>query len=389
MLLDCIIWHGSPILLHLGKFEIRWYGLLFALGFLLGSQIMSYIFQKEERLLKDVDILTLHIVLGTIIGARLGNVLFYEFSYFSQHPLEIFLPVVFEPKLKFIGYQGFASHGAAIGILVAIYIYVNYSIDLHGWPPKLTIKKHRRAGQSYLWITDRLMIVVALAGCLIRIGNFMNSEVIGKPTHSHYGVLFVQDVTQQLRSSSAIAGVKITKSNAKPTNDSSYLPVTLTVVFSHGSFEERAIRNFLEHNIKHLLVENYYIGRHIDEPATRPLSYELSRNSRGAYVAHINTLGICRHPAQLYESFSCLVLFFLLFYRWSTKKSLLRPGEMLGLLLVIVFGLRVFYELFKESKVAFAGDFGLLRVPQLLSLPLLIAGILLVIYSRRSSKGTG
>ena len=388
MILACMIWNSSPILLHLGKFEIRWYGLLFALGFLLGAQIMSYIFKKEGRPLKDVDILTLHIVLGTIIGARLGHVLFYEFSYFFQHPLEIFLPVVFEPTFKFIGYQGFASHGAAIGILVAIYLYVNYTISLHGWPPKLTIKKHRRAGQSYLWVTDRLMIVVALAGCLIRIGNFMNSEVIGKATHSQYGVLFAQDVTQQLRSSSAIEDVKITKSNAKPTNDSRYLPITLTVVFNHGSSEESAIRNFLAQDVKHWLVENSYIGRHIDEPATRPLSYELSRNRRGAYVAHINTLGICRHPAQLYESFSCLVLFLLLFYRWSTKKNVLRPGEMLGLLLVIVFGLRVFYELFKESKVAFAGDFGLLRVPQLLSLPLVIAGIVLLIYNRKSSKRT-
>lgn len=388
MLPSYMIWNSSPIFLQLGIFALRWYGMLWALSFLLGLQILFFIYKKEGKPLKDIDALFLHTMLGTMIGARLGHVLFYDFPDFLQHPLEIFLPVVFEPTFKFVGYRGLASHGASLGILLAVYIYVN-KIIIRLWPPRLTIKNQHRVGQSYLWVFDRLVIVVALGGCLIRIGNFMNSEIVGRPTHSQYGVLFVHDATQQLlRSNSAIASVEIAKSNTETTNDSSYLPVTLTVVFNHGSFEEKAVRNFLEQNIKDLLVKDYYVSQHIYETEARPLSYTLSKNRRGAYVAHIDTLGIARHPAVLYEAFSCLVLFLLLFCRWYAKKSSLKSGEMFGLFLVIVFGLRIFYELLKQSKIVFAGELITLRMPQLLSLPLVIVGILLLVYSRRPSKIT-
>ncbi|MEM9417278.1 MAG: prolipoprotein diacylglyceryl transferase [Bacteroidota bacterium] len=374
-------------MLQLGSWELRWYGALFAVSFLLGQQIGRYMWSQEGKNLAYLDVAMVYVFLGTMIGARLGHVLFYDFAYFSQHPLEIFLPFTFEPTFKFTGYQGLASHGAAIGLLIAVYIYVNYVIDLRLWPPKLTIKKQRREGQSYLWFMDRLVIVGILAGCFIRIGNFMNSEIIGKPTHSRYGVLFARDVTQQLQASSrAIQKVTITKSKALLPNDDNYQPVTLAIAFKHGSFEETAIRNFLENDVKRSLVKEPHISRHLAEKQDQPLHYELSKNKRGAYVAHINTLGIVRHPAQLYEAFSSLVLFFLLFYRWSTQKGLLRPGEMIGLFGIIVFGLRIFYEVFKESKVVWAGSWGIPRVPQLLSFPLIVAGILLFIYSRKSSK---
>ena len=99
-----VIWDIDPILLHLGRFEVRWYGLLFALGFLLGRQLWYSFLLQEGKPLKDLDALVLHIMLGTVIGARLGHVLFYDFSYFSQHPLEIFLPFTFTPTFKFTGY---------------------------------------------------------------------------------------------------------------------------------------------------------------------------------------------------------------------------------------------------------------------------------------------
>jgi len=387
MLLHYLIWDINPVFIQLGSFGVRWYGLLFALGFLLGPQLW-YLFMKEEgKPTNDLEVFVLHIVLGTIIGARLGHVLFYDFSYFSKHPLEIFLPVVFTPTFRFTGYSGLASHGAALGILMAIYIYVNYVVTTRIFPPKLRIKKQRRVGQSYLWVVDRVIIVVALAGCFIRIGNFMNSEIAGKPTHSQYGVLFARDVTQRLQHTShAIDKVKMAKGNTTGQYNGPYQPVVLTITFKHGHFEEETIRNFLEHSVKRLLAKDVYITKHIHEPVESPLQYELTRNRRGDQLAYITTLGIPRHPAQLYEALSCLVLFLLFLRQWEVKKETLRPGALLGWFLVLVFGLRVVYEIFKESNVVCETMLGPLRTPQLLSLPLIVIGILLLRYSRRGNR---
>jgi phosphatidylglycerol---prolipoprotein diacylglyceryl transferase len=385
-----VIWDIEPILLHLGRFEVRWYGLLFALGFLLGRQLWYSFLLQEGKPLKDLDALVLHIMLGTVIGARLGHVLFYDFSYFSQHPLEIFLPFTFTPAFKFTGYSGLASHGAAIGILTAIYLYVNRVVTIRVFPPKLIIKKQRRVGQSYLWVADRMVIVAALAGCLIRIGNLMNSEIIGKPTNNQHGILFARDATHRLQKiSNAIDNVKITKSNNIVPNDGKYQPVTLTIAFKHGGFEDKAIRNFLEHSVKHFLTEDACTTQHIHEPRNSPLQYTLSKNRKGASLAHIATLGIPRHPAQLYEAFSCFILFLLLLHRWKIKKDRLRPGAIFGLFLTFVFGFRIVYEFFKESNIIGETILGPLRTPQVLSFPLFVVGIVLLRYSINKKGRTG
>lgn len=389
MLLYYVIWDINPILFPLGTFGVRWYSLLFAAGFLLGRQLWYYFLKEEGKPIGDLDALVLHIMLGTIIGARLGHVLFYDLSYYSQHPLEIFLPFVFTPTFKFTGYSGLASHGAAIGILTAIYIYVNYAITLSLFPPRLTVKRQRRAGQGYLWVADRMMIVVALAGCLIRIGNFMNSEIIGRPTHNQQGVLFARNLTYRIqRSSRAINQVKVTKSNTKAPHHAQYQPIIITISFKHAGLEESVARGFLEHDIKHLLIRDPGIAEHVYEAKNSPLQYTLSRDRKGTSIAHITTLGIPRHPAQLYEALSCLVLFSLLFYQWRIKKSRLRPGTIFGLFLIIVFGLRTIYEFFKESDIVCETILGPLRTPQILSLPLVIIGVILLLYSANRRERT-
>jgi prolipoprotein diacylglyceryl transferase len=161
--LQYITWDVSPEILDTEYFSIRWYGLLFALGFLLGQQILIYIFKKEGKPASDVEVLTVYMVLSTIIGARLGHCLFYEPEYYLANPLKI---------LK-IWEGGLASHGATIGILFALWLYARKKKD-----------------QSYLWVVDRIVITVALAGGLIRLGNLMNSEIIGKPTDVPWAFVF-------------------------------------------------------------------------------------------------------------------------------------------------------------------------------------------------------
>ncbi|MCZ4694690.1 prolipoprotein diacylglyceryl transferase [Ancylomarina euxinus] len=160
-----ILWDVDPEIFKIGPIAVRWYGLLFALGFLLGYQLVERMFKKEGIPLEWLEKLFMYTLIATVIGARLGHVIFYGWEFYSQHPAEI---------LK-IWHGGLASHGATIGILTALYFY-----------SKKVSKK------SMLWILDRVAIPVALAGFFIRTGNLMNSEIIGTQTDLAWGFQFVK-----------------------------------------------------------------------------------------------------------------------------------------------------------------------------------------------------
>ena len=172
MMLWAIEWNPSEILFQIGPIGIRWYSLMFALGFGIGYWMMRKIFIHEKKNPEVLDTLLLYIVIGTVLGARLGHCLFYDWDYFKDHPLEIFLPVTFEPEFRFIGYRGLASHGGAIGVALALWLF------------------SRKYRMPLLWLMDRIAIPVALTGAFIRIGNLMNSEIIGKPTDVPWAFVF-------------------------------------------------------------------------------------------------------------------------------------------------------------------------------------------------------
>jgi phosphatidylglycerol---prolipoprotein diacylglyceryl transferase len=158
-------WDVNPEIFRIGSFAIRWYGLLFASSFLFGYIIMNRIFKNENLGEEVLDRLTIYMAIGTILGARLGHCLFYEPGYYLQHPLEILM----------IWHGGLASHGAAIGILIALWLF------------------SRQEKKEYIWILDRIAIVVALSGFFIRIGNLMNSEIYGIETSLPWGFVFLRN----------------------------------------------------------------------------------------------------------------------------------------------------------------------------------------------------
>ena len=158
-----------------GKFTIHYYSLMWMLAFILGWYIMKRIYMKENLSEEKLDSLFVYTILGTMIGARLGHVIFYQFELFEQDFFSVFLPFRFNPTFEFTGFRGLASHGAAIGIITAMYLY-NVKV-LH---------------KSVLWILDRIVVPVAIGGAFIRIGNFFNSEIVGTPTDSAFGVIFKQ-----------------------------------------------------------------------------------------------------------------------------------------------------------------------------------------------------
>lgn len=172
MNLLAITWDPS-LGLDLGFFVIRYYSLMFVIAFAIGFQIMKRIFIAEKIELEKLDKLLMYVVFATILGARLGHVFFYDWAYFSQHPEEILLPFKFQPTFKFTGFAGLASHGAAIGIIASLWYF-----------SKHILKK------PLLYLLDRVSLTIASGGVFVRLGNLMNSEIIGHPTHSDYGFIF-------------------------------------------------------------------------------------------------------------------------------------------------------------------------------------------------------
>lgn len=164
-MLDAIIWNADPVFFTLGPLTIRWYGLMFAVGFWLGYMIMARMFKHEGAPEKWLGTLLIWVVCATVIGARLGHVFFYEWSYYSQHPIDI---------LK-IWEGGLASHGGTIAIVIAVILFSIFTTK-----------------RSPLWTFDRLVIPIALVGAMIRIGNLMNSEIYGHATDLPWAFMFIR-----------------------------------------------------------------------------------------------------------------------------------------------------------------------------------------------------
>lgn len=178
-MLTYITWNVSPDIYTFNingtELPLRWYGVLFAAGFLAAQQILYYIFRKDLKPSGDVDKLTIYIVVGTIIGARLGHYIFYEWELLLQAPGTWFISLITPP------FSGLASHGGTIAVLIAIYLYSRQKDD-----------------QSFLWVVDRIAVVAPLTGAFIRFGNLMNSEIYGEATSLPWAFIFQRETDPSL-----------------------------------------------------------------------------------------------------------------------------------------------------------------------------------------------
>ncbi|WP_299115145.1 prolipoprotein diacylglyceryl transferase [uncultured Winogradskyella sp.] len=161
--------------IDLGFFELHFYSVMWIVAFVLGFQVIKRVWKNERESNDSLDSLFIYSVIGIMLGARLGHVIFYQSELISEDFFSIFLPFSFKDGIRFTGFQGLASHGAAIGMIISMYLY-----------NKKVLKK------SVMWILDRVVIPVALGAVFVRIGNFINSEIIGKYTGSDFGVVFRQ-----------------------------------------------------------------------------------------------------------------------------------------------------------------------------------------------------
>ncbi|QIX62441.1 prolipoprotein diacylglyceryl transferase [Hymenobacter sp. BT18] len=297
-MLAFVPWDVSPIIAHLGPLTLRWYGVLFALGFVFGSFILTHIYKAERVSERWVDVITIYMIAGTVLGARLGHVLFYSPEYYltSEHFLEIFK----------IWEGGLASHGATLGILLAVWLF------------------SRRNKFDYLWVLDRIVIVVAVGGACIRLGNLMNSEIVGRPTDVPWAFVFPRD-TEHLQ--------RVEAGQTVPA----------------GSLLVRRTQN-----------------------PDNTVSIETS--PADATVAAPSEVAVPRHPTQIYESLFCVFLFVLLYGLWSKYKDQTPRGLLFGLFVVLLFSFRFLVEFLKEEQVSFEKGMTL-NMGQLLSLPLILVGL--------------
>jgi len=281
MILLKVNWAPSESLFEFFGIGVRFYSLMFVIAFSYGYYLMKKIFKKEDINIEYLDPILMYMVLSTLIGARLGHVFFYDWNYYQNHLLEILLPIreirgssmLFGTieGYKFIGYRGLASHGAVIGILIGIALY-----------------QRQYNFRSWIWILDRLTIPATIGGAFVRLGNFYNSEIVGKFTNSSFGVVFQ--------------------------NNGERLP---------------------------------------------------------------------RHPAQLYEAFGYVILFFLLRSIYNQNKT--QKGFLLGVYFTGIFSIRFLVEYVKESQGGFEKTLPMLSTGQWLSIPLVLFGIGLIVLSNRKA----
>ncbi len=299
---NSIVWNPSEGI-DLGFFVIRYYSLMFIIAFGLGWMIMKKIFKHENESAEKLDSLFIWTVFATLLGARLGHVFFYDWPYFQNHLAEILLPVKFDP-FRFTGFTGLASHGAAISIIIAMYFF-----------------SEKIMKRPMLWILDRIVIPVASGAIFVRLGNFFNSEIYGKPTDgsNFYAVKFVHD-------------------------DDFWQSQDVMQITNTGSEK---------------------LG--FDAIATNPQFQNI-----------LDSIPY-RHPAQLYEAFGYIFVFLFLYIAYWKTQIGNKQGVLLGWFLILLWSVRFVVEYVKESQGGFEKSLGIFTTGQWLSIPFIAIGVLLVV----------
>ena len=305
-------------------------------------------FIYENAPLEWMDKLLMYSVVGTILGARLGHVIFYDPAYYLENISEVFM----------VWKGGLASHGAAIALIIAMWIF-----------SKKVTKKHT------LWSLDRLVIAVALAAGFIRIGNLMNSEIVGIRTNNEMSLFYEFKVKDQISGFFNIEKnkIKFDKTNSDTLIDHIYYPkISVTIPLGNQKMNPYYSEAF----------SNAFNLKSIDSDAD---FFSLS-NKNDFSLTSINEMVlpiyiITRIPTQLYEAFSYWIIFLFLFWAYWKKKWHLYRGRLFGIFLTLLFVARFFVEFFKEHQAL--SDSSLLSMGQYLSIPLVLIGVIFWIKSKK------
>ena len=369
-----ILWDKNAELFSWGSLTLRWDGLMLLLAFIMGKLILVYIYKKESKPAKDVDLLITYLVIAVFICSRLGHVIFYQQELWNK-PLAIFLPIEFKPTFHITGMTGFSSFGAVVGILIAILFY----------------SQKKKEGQHFLQLLDRVSILSLWIAALILAGSFLNSEVKGKPTNSSIGTLFINPVTKGILQLPCCImrnpGGKNPLNKVIALNDkkqaseinTGYKSVALYLFFKSGT-TQRVVDEFMQGDVKTYL---YNMSKLIYEPGTKPLNYTIFTEPNGDFEARVGTIGVARYPVQLFESLSSLLLFGILFWHWNKYKLNLSAGKVGGFCMIAFWGIRFIFEFLKEDQSSLVLGLGINK-GQVLCIPLIVVGVVILFVSKRA-----
>eukprot|EP01132_Coremiostelium_polycephalum_P000200 gene200-264_t len=384
-LLNYIIWNPSQTLFELGFFKVRWYSLMIICAFLGGRVLLSYFFKREGRPVEDVEKFSLYVLIACLVGARLGEVLFYDPMYYLKNPLEAILPIELHPTFKVVGYRGLSYHGALIGGFIGALLYANYRIRFSLHPFRFKLTKHQQPGQSFFWLLTPLAFGVMM-GFFVRIGNFINSEIRGIPTNSKYGVIFAAPIVNGItHHTPAIQQTRLLKdtTSARCAAEGNYPPVILECTFSGIGTEEADIKQFVDTKLKRYLQHSSAVYEHLYLSPDEAMEYSITRNKKSQYIVRINAFGIPRHPVQLYESFSYLITLTFLFTWWYYRGASIREGVIAGIATMASYSFRFFFEFFKDPfNVVIAGNYPI-TMGHILSICTVLAGMAILFFACR------
>ena len=353
------LWQPDIYIFQTEIFSLRWYSLLFVLSFIFGRFIVVRSYKIENGYDSTVDLQMLYMVMGTLLGSRIGHVFFYEPELLNRNLLEPFL----------FWKSGLASHGTAIGILLGVFFY-SFELKLKNF--KIKVKDRLRRGYNYFQVMDRLIIVVALGCALIRVGNFINSEIIGKPTEKNYGVVFTKPVEDLIKNQLPFVREVVFEETGK--FHEAGKPILKTrIVFEGEKYKEERIRKSVRKRLGFLFPVGISDYSHVINPLGASVAHTFTRNEN-QFELQMETLGIYRHPSQLYESLTYLLIGIWMYFLWDKHRIDLRPGSLLGLFLMVAFSGRFFLENIKENQVAFEAQFSI-NLGQILSIPLFVCGV--------------
>lgn len=353
-MLATIFW-DFPNHIPLFGFELRFYSLMFIISFVLGQYGMQYVFKKENINPKLMDSLVYWTIGATIVGARLGHVFFYDWDLYKDNLGDI---------LK-VWEGGLASHGAAVAIVAAM-IY---------WSRKY-------AKVNPLWTLDRMVIVVALAAGFIRMGNWFNSEIYGAPSNSTFETVFVEDGAQAIQRGFAgqVKSIGFEHTGNTLQTDTLALPELDLRISFHQSNEVQTAQyanTYLPQIIRMQRPDNRNLLI-LDETVA-----EVYEGSDG-WEASVKVYGIPRYPTQLFEAGAYWIIFIILALLYLKRGAGTKPGFLLGLFLVLVFGFRFFIEYLKEIQVSFEQSMSL-NMGQWLSIPLVTIGLFFIFKAQKQS----
>lgn len=367
--LSFFMWHPDLYFFNNEFFAFRWYSLLFVLAFIVGRFIVVRSYKMEQGYDQTVDTQMIFMVLGTLFGSRMGHVLFYEPEILNRGFFQLF----------FFWKSGLASHGAAIGILMAMGLY-SYKFVRKGI--KIGATDRLRRGYNYLQVMDRMIIAVAIGCALIRMGNFVNSEIIGAPTASDFGVLFVQPVEDRIKGQLPFVERVIFEETGE-----FYQPgkpiLNTKVIFDNEYYKENRIRSAVQKKLGFILPVSTYDYSHVINPKGTTMNYNFSRHPTH-FELDFQAVGIYRHPSQLYEAMTYFFIGVVLFLIWNKHRKRLRPGSLLGLFFITAFSGRFLLEYIKENQIKNEFIFNL-NLGQMLSIPFFVLGVYLFLKNLKGN----